>query len=55
LRWLCRQPSVPIDLKVKEVLKMVLKPWLWLLCEPQRRANLWAILEGLWDPLPGPY
>jgi len=55
LRWLCRQPSVPIDLKVKEVLKMVLKPWLWLLFEPQRRANLVAILEGLRDPLPGPY
>lgn len=55
LRWLCLQPSVPLDLKVKELLKMALKPWLWLVCEPDRRANLRAILRGLQAPLPGPY
>ncbi len=31
---------------------MLFKPWLWLLCEPQRRANLGAIRRGLCDPLP---
>jgi rhamnosyltransferase len=55
LRWLCRQPSVPLDLKGKEVLKMAMKPWLWLLFEPDRRANLQAIVRGLRAPLPGPY
>jgi rhamnosyltransferase len=55
LRWLCRQPSVPLDLKIKEVLKMLLKPWLWLLFEPSRRANLKAVVRGLQAPLPGPY
>lgn len=53
LRWLCRQPEVPVDLKLKEVLKMLIKPWLWLLLEPQRRENVRAILAGLRDPLPG--
>jgi rhamnosyltransferase len=55
LRWLCRQPFVPLDLKSKEVLKMLLKPWLWLLFEPDRCANLKAIVRGLKAPLPGPY
>lgn len=55
LRWLCRQPEVPLDLKAKEVLKMLVKPWLWLLFEPQRRANGRAICAGLADPLPGPH
>ncbi|MCS5691396.1 glycosyltransferase [Cyanobium sp. FGCU-6] len=52
LRWLCRQPEVPPDLKLKEVLKMLVKPWLWLLFEPQRRANARSILAALRDPLP---
>lgn|GEM_PF-2098213 len=52
LRWLCRQRQVPLDLKVKEIAKMVFKPWLWLLFEPQRRANAAAILAALRDPLP---
>lgn len=55
LRWLCRQPEVPLDLKAKEVLKMLVKPWLWLLFEPRRRANVRAIWAGLTDPLPGPH
>jgi rhamnosyltransferase len=55
LRWLCRQPEVPLDLKVKEVLKMLVKPWLWLLFEPRRPANARAICAGLTDPLPGPH
>ena len=55
LRWLSRQPYVPLDLKLKEWLKMLLKPWLWLLCEPHRKDNLRAIARALVAPLPGPY
>ena len=52
LRWLMRQWWVPLDLRCKEVAKMLLKPWLWLLFEPQRCANLKAILAALSAPLP---
>lgn len=52
LRWLLRQGWVPLDLRFKELVKMLLKPWLWLLCEPQRRANARAILMALQAPLP---
>lgn len=52
LRWLCLQPCVPLDLKVREVLKMLAKPWLWLLFEPQRRANLRAICMAFSGKLP---
>jgi rhamnosyltransferase len=55
LRWLCLQPYVPLDLKVKEIVKMLIKPWLWLLYEPQRPANFRAIVRGLFARLPGPY
>jgi rhamnosyltransferase len=55
LRWLCLQPEVPLDLKIKEVTKMLVKPWLWLLCEPGRLANLRSIWAGLTAPLPGPH
>lgn len=53
LRWLCLQPYIPLDLKVKELLKMLVKPWLWIMFEPDRRANLKAIMDGLLAPLPG--
>lgn len=52
LRWLLRRPEVPWDLKAKEVFKMLFKPWLWLLLEPQRLGNLQAIVEALRAPLP---
>jgi len=55
LRWLLLQPYVPLDLKLKELLKMLFKPWLWLLLEPNRGANLKAIARGLLAPLPGRY
>ena len=55
LRWLCLQPYVPLDLKIKEIVKMLIKPWLWLLYEPQRPANFRAIVRGLFARLPGPY
>lgn len=52
LRWLLRQGWVPLDLRIKELVKMLVKPWLWLLCEPDHRANARAILAGLTAPLP---
>lgn len=51
LRWLLTQRQVPLDLKWKEVAKMLLKPWLWLLCEPRRIENMQAILHALQVPL----
>jgi rhamnosyltransferase len=53
LRWLLEQAEVPLNLRCKELLKMLLKPWLWLLCEPRRRENFAAILAALRAPLPG--
>jgi rhamnosyltransferase len=52
LRWLSLQPYVPLDLKLKELIKMAFKPWIWILFEPRRRENLAAILRGLVAPLP---
>ena len=54
-RWLFLQPYVPRDLKLKELIKILVKPWLWLLLEPGRQANLKAIVWGLLAPLPGGY
>lgn len=55
LRWLCLQPYVPLDLKIKELLKMLVKPWLWLAFEPRRPENFNAILAGLLASLPARY
>jgi rhamnosyltransferase len=55
LRWLCLQPYIPLDLKIKELLKMLVKPWLWLVFEPRRHENLKAIVSGLRCPLPSKY
>ena len=55
LRWLCLQPYIPLDLKIKELTKMLIKPWLWLLFEPRRLANLKAIVRGFLAPLPRQY
>jgi rhamnosyltransferase len=52
LRWLLRMHYVPLDLKIKEMVKMMLKPWLWLLCEPRKAENLQAIIQALRSPLP---
>lgn len=52
LRWLLRQGWVPLDLRCKEMVKMLVKPWLWLLFEPHRRANARAVIAALWAPLP---
>lgn len=55
LRWLCLQPYIPLDLKIKEVLKMLVKPWFWLVFEPRRSENLKAIIAGLFASLPARY
>ena len=51
LRWLVRQPEVPVDLKCKEVIKMLFKPWMWLLFEPRRIENMRAIVRAFRSPL----
>ncbi len=55
MRWLCLQPYVPLDLKIKELLKMLVKPWLWLAFEPRRPENFNAIVAGLLASLPARY
>jgi hypothetical protein len=52
LRWLLRRAEVPMDLKLKELAKMLIKPWLWLMMEPNRFANGIAILKAIRAPLP---
>ena len=47
LRWLLRQDYIPIDIRVKEGIKMLIKPWLWLLFEQGRLGNLQSIRVGL--------
>lgn len=52
LRWLCFQSYVPFDLKIKELLKMLPKSFLWLAFEPRRLDNLKAIFAALCASLP---
>jgi rhamnosyltransferase len=52
LRWLIQQDCIPTDLKMKELLKMMVKPWCWLLFEPQRQENLRAIIRALTTGVP---
>ena len=47
LLWLLRVSWLPSSFKLKEGVKMLLKPWCWLAFEPNRHANLKAILTGL--------
>lgn len=49
LRWLLGQPYVPLDIKCKEALRMLLKPFFWLLFESRRAENLRAVVRGLID------
>jgi rhamnosyltransferase len=51
LRWLLRQESVPLDLRLKELVKMLFKPWLWLFFEPKRSENLVSISRALFARL----
>ena len=47
LRWLLKQDYVPLDIRMKEGIKMLIKPWLWLLFEQGRLGNLRSIRAGL--------
>lgn len=49
LRWLWRSAEVPRSLKWREGLRMLVKPWLWLLLEPHRADNFGAIVRGVWS------
>ncbi len=51
LRLLLRRPYIPISIKIKEVIKMLLKLPAWLLFEPQRAANLHSIYTAVTCPL----
>lgn len=55
LRWILLQSYIPLDLKIKELFKMLFKPFLWFVFEPRRSANLRAILASLLTPLPAKY
>lgn len=49
LRWMLCRSYVPFDFKLKESLKMLLKPFFWLLFEPRRAENIHAVQRGLID------
>lgn len=55
LRWLAQQAHVPLDIRLKEVVKMAVKPWLWLALEPHRGDTLRALLAGLQAPPGQPF
>ena len=55
LRWLLVQSFVPLDIRLKELIKMILKPWIWLVFEPNRFRCLSIIWLGLTAPLNKPF
>ena len=55
LRWLLFQSYVPVDIRLKELIKMILKPWLWLVLEPERHRWLNVVRLGLTTPLNKPF
>ena len=55
LRWLLFQRFVPLDIRLKELIKMLLKPWFWLLLEPNRCRCLAVLWLGLTAPLYKPF
>jgi hypothetical protein len=50
-----RQSYVPLDVRIKELIKILLKPWFWLLLEPNRRRTSAYIWMGLRAPLLRPF
>jgi rhamnosyltransferase len=52
LRLLLCCRYVPMDLRLKEAMKMLIKPWLWLLFEPQKKENLLAVISALRAQIP---
>lgn len=55
LRWLLHQNYVPLDIRLKEGIKMLFKPWCWLILEPHRRRNARCLWIGLTAPLGQPF
>ena len=55
LRWLLVQRYVPFDIRLKEFLKMLLKPFIWLTVEPHRRRCFGVLWLGLTAPLNKPF
>lgn len=55
LRWMVWQTHVPLDIRLKEVVKMAIKPWFWLALEPNRSSTMRALLVGLQAPLGEPF
>ena len=50
LRWLLWQNQMPLDIRLKELVKMLLKPWIWLIFESDRRHCLAVVWIGLTAP-----
>ena len=55
LRWLLFQSFVPLDIRLKELIKMIFKPFVWLILEPNRLHCLTVIWLGLTSPLYKPF
>ena len=55
LRWLLCQEFIPWDVRLKEFIKMLLKPFIWLILEPSRRRCLAVIWIGLTARLYKPF
>ena len=55
LRWILFQRFVPLDIRIKELIKMLLKPLIWLSVEPERRNCLALLWLGLTAPLYKPF
>ena len=55
LRWLLIQRYVPLNIRLKELVKMLVKPWIWLILEQGRRGCLTVIWVGLTAPLKQPF
>ena len=55
LRWLLFQSYVPLDIRLKELIKMIFKPFVWLVLEPNRSHCLTVIWLGLTSPLYKPF
>lgn len=51
LRWLIFQVYIPLDIRLKELVKMCIKPWVWMLLEPNRMETLRIVWCGLNSPL----
>lgn len=55
LRWLVWQGYIPLDIRLKETVKMLLKPWCWLALESDRLGTLRSLRAGLLAPLGKPF